>query len=54
LTVDTEEDFDLINEIYETLYPANPAFTLTDVIALINARPELAALNEHVQQKAVR
>ena len=54
LTVDTEDDFKLITTIYEELYPSNPAFTLSDVIELLRRRPDLRAINEHVQQKAVR
>ena len=54
LTVDTEDDFRLVNAIYEALYPDNPTFTLSDVIALLDARPDLRAMNEHVEQKAVR
>lgn len=54
LTVDTEDDFRLVTAIYEELYPKNPAFTLTDVIALLDARPDMRSINEHVQQKAVR
>ena len=54
LTVDTEDDFRLVTAIYEELYPNNPAFTLTDVIALLDARPDLRTINNHVQQKAVR
>lgn len=54
LTVDTEDDFNLVNAIFEELYPSNPAFTLSEVIQLLHKRPDLRAMNEHVQQKAVR
>ncbi|MEP6704962.1 MAG: glycosyltransferase family protein [Acidobacteriota bacterium] len=54
LTVDTEDDFRLVTAIYEELYPKNAAFTLSDVIALLDARPDLRSMNEHVQQKTVR
>jgi spore coat polysaccharide biosynthesis protein SpsF len=54
LTVDTEDDFRLVNAIYEELYPVNPGFTLSDVIELLRARSDLRSINEHVQQKAVR
>lgn len=54
LTVDTEDDFRLVSAVYEALYPSNPTFTLADVIALLDTRPDLRAINEHVQQKAVR
>jgi spore coat polysaccharide biosynthesis protein SpsF len=54
LTVDTVEDFELVRKIYEELYPNSPDFTLADVLDLLRRRPELAAINQHVQQKAVR
>jgi spore coat polysaccharide biosynthesis protein SpsF len=54
LTVDTAEDYELIRQIYEGLYPANPAFTLADILAFLRDRPELSALNQNVKQKPVR
>jgi spore coat polysaccharide biosynthesis protein SpsF len=54
LTVDTPEDFALIGAIYEALYPGKPAFGLGDILALLDQRPELARLNQHIQQKQVR
>jgi spore coat polysaccharide biosynthesis protein SpsF len=54
LTVDTAEDLELVRTIYAELYPANPEFTLFDVLDLFNRRPDLADMNRHVQQKAVR
>jgi hypothetical protein len=32
------------------LYPANPAFTTGDVVALLDAHPELAALNRGIER----
>lgn len=54
LTVDTKEDFELINEVYTRLYPAKPDFLLSDIIQLIENTPHLKELNKHIQQKAVR
>jgi spore coat polysaccharide biosynthesis protein SpsF len=54
LTVDTPEDFDLITRIYEELYPKNPEFSIHDVIDLLQNKPELRGINQHVTQKAVR
>jgi spore coat polysaccharide biosynthesis protein SpsF len=53
LTVDTREDFELIKNIYEELYPKNPAFVLSDIIELLEKREELVNLNRHIQQKKV-
>ena len=50
-TVDTEEDFELIRRMLEVLYPANPNFTLEDMLNLIKMNPEWKDLNRHVEQK---
>ncbi|WKA47114.1 glycosyltransferase family protein [Geobacillus zalihae] len=50
-TVDTEEDFLLIKNILETLYPLNPLFTLEDVIQILRDKPEWVEINAHIQQK---
>jgi len=54
LTVDTQEDFQLIKAIYELLYPQNPAFTLYDILDLLEKRKDLIELNQNIQQKKVR
>ncbi|HKO45941.1 MAG TPA: glycosyltransferase family protein [Pyrinomonadaceae bacterium] len=54
LTVDTPEDFELVRKVYEELYPVNPEFSLGDILALFERQPELARINQHVMQKAVR
>lgn len=53
LTLDTPEDLALIRSIYESLYPVNPEFTLTDVLCLLDQCPELLELNRHIPQKKV-
>ena len=54
LTVDTPEDFRLISRVFEELYPINPAFSLWDIVELFERKPELAKINQNIQQKAVR
>jgi spore coat polysaccharide biosynthesis protein SpsF len=44
-TVDEPEDFEMVRRIYEALYPANPAFTTKDILALLAGHPELSELN---------
>lgn len=39
-TVDLPEDFEFVERVYEALYPANPAFTSADILALPFARRE--------------
>lgn len=53
LTVDTLEDFQLVEKIYEILYPVKPNFTFEDVIDLLEHQPALALINAHIQQKAL-
>jgi spore coat polysaccharide biosynthesis protein SpsF len=54
LTLDTPEDYALIREIYEELYPKNPAFLLRDVLELLERRLELLSLNQSIKDKPVR
>lgn len=54
LTVDTEEDLELVRAIYDGLYEKNPAFNLVDVLDYLNANPSLLEINRHVEQKQVR
>jgi spore coat polysaccharide biosynthesis protein SpsF len=54
LTVDTPEDLALVRAVFETLYPGNPQFGLAEILDLLDARPDLLALNRDVVQKPVR
>lgn len=54
LTVDTPEDLALVEQVYRELYPSNPGFTLQDILALFERRPELRMVNEHIRQKVSR
>jgi spore coat polysaccharide biosynthesis protein SpsF len=51
LTVDTPEDFALIKEIIERLYPKNANFTLEDIMYVLESDPELPKINENARQK---
>ncbi|WP_117017289.1 cytidylyltransferase domain-containing protein [Aeribacillus pallidus] len=50
-TVDTEEDFHLIKNILEMLYPTKPLFTFEDVIQILRSKPEWVQINAHIEQK---
>ena len=54
LTVDTPEDLDLVTWIIKRLSPTNPLFKLEDVIALLEAHPEKARMNRHVEQRGYK
>lgn len=51
LTVDTVEDLELITVILENLYPKNGKFKLDNIIKFLKENPELATLNQHIEQK---
>lgn len=50
-TVDTPEDFSLIENIIEALYPVKPNFTYEDVLTLLEEHPAWVKLNAEVVQK---
>lgn len=50
-TVDTEEDFELIQHILRELYNPNKLFLLEDVIKLLKDHPEWNEINSHIEQK---
>lgn len=49
-TVDEPRDLEFVTRVYELLYPADPAFTTTDVLALLQERPELMELNRGIER----
>lgn len=51
LTLDTEDDFRLIDAVFTALYGEGRIFGVEEMVALIESRPELLALNAHVKQK---
>lgn len=44
-TVDEPLDFVFVSQVFERLHPANPAFSMEDVLALLDREPQLARLN---------
>lgn len=51
VTLDTQEDYELIRSIFEELYPQNNAFSALDVIKLLRGKPELISINRHIKRK---
>lgn len=49
-TVDEPADFTLVEQIYQRLYPSNPAFATDDILALLTREPALATLNTQHQR----
>lgn len=52
-TVDTPEDFKLIEKMLTAIYPVNPHFTLEDCLTLLAENPDWVKINEHIKQKPV-
>lgn len=50
-TVDTPEDLELVRRIYRELYPERRDFGYHDVLRLIDRKPELLHINDHIVQK---
>jgi spore coat polysaccharide biosynthesis protein SpsF len=50
-TVDTQDDFRLIETLIKAIYPHNPNFTLDDLLSLVQCHPEWQQINSHIQQK---
>jgi len=50
-TLDTDEDFKLISEIYKHLYHGEHDFYLSDIVKLFEEKQELFSINAHIEQK---
>ncbi len=53
LCLDTEQDYNLIKEIYDNLYQSRP-IRLTEVIEFLKINPEMKKINSGITQKAVK
>ncbi|PAR27115.1 cytidylyltransferase domain-containing protein [Vibrio metoecus] len=49
-TVDEQEDFNFVSEVYRQLYTLNPLFTTEDVLKLIEIQPEIASINQKFER----
>ncbi|MDR5659781.1 glycosyltransferase family protein [Serpentinicella sp. ANB-PHB4] len=54
LTLDTEEDFELITQIYNRLYKGKHDFYLNELIELIIQEPALYYINSQIKQKKLK
>ena len=52
ITLDEEDDYILLNKIFEELFPKNADFSAKDVVELLRNRPELVEINSNVRRKA--
>ncbi len=53
LSVDTMADLDFMNQLHRELTAENKPFRLPEVLALLEAKPELKEINAHVHQRAL-
>ena len=51
VTLDTPEDYALIKSVFEALYPKNPCFTVDDIVAYLDAHPEVCGINADITAK---
>ena len=54
LTVDTPEDFEFVNRIFDELHMPNEVFPLSSIINLCRAKPDLVAINSSIRQKTAK
>lgn len=54
LTLDTEDDYSLIQNIYQAFYPIKPDFDLYDITRYLQQNDHLVAMNQHIHQKKAR
>jgi spore coat polysaccharide biosynthesis protein SpsF len=52
-TIDTQQDWDMAEAIYNKLYPVKPDFSMTDILELINSNPYISEINSKVQRSAM-
>jgi spore coat polysaccharide biosynthesis protein SpsF len=53
LTLDTSEDYEMAQEIYNRLYNENEIFTLEDILELLKMHSEICAVNSNVARSAM-
>jgi len=53
ITLDTQEDYELISIIFEELYPKDPHFSASDIVKLLHDKPELLEINRHIKRKEI-
>lgn len=53
LTVDTQEDYELISHVIKRLYANNPTFSLADIVRVLEQNPEWYLINAHIEQKKI-
>jgi len=47
-TLDNAEDLEFLRLVYKYLYNKNPLFNMDDILALIDEKPEIEKINQHI------
>lgn len=53
-TLDTEEDYELLRELYRILYKGKHDFYFSDILKVFEQHPDLVNINRHVEQKKLK
>jgi len=53
-TLDTQQDLELIDEIFTRLHPQKADFNSNDILDLLKNEPQLEKINQAIEQKKVR
>jgi spore coat polysaccharide biosynthesis protein SpsF len=48
MTLDTDDDLEVVRALYQALWPANPTFSIDDAIEFLDRNPDLARRNQPV------
>ena len=51
VTLDTKEDYRVLSEIFDHLYPVNPDFSAEDIVDFLRRHPGIVRINSEVKQK---
>ena len=54
ITLDTQEDYEVISRIYDALYRPGNDFTMDEILDYLEAHPEVAAINAKIVQKKAK
>jgi spore coat polysaccharide biosynthesis protein SpsF len=47
-TVDYQEDFSFVMEVYDRLYESNHYFNMNDIVKLLEREPDILKINQHI------
>ena len=54
ITLDTQEDYEVISAIYNALYEPGNTFTLDDILTFLDSHPEILETNKMITQKSAK